>query len=857
MTRTLVGGLFVLVAAYPQSAPAPAPAAPAAKPVTPASTGMQSTGMRNENVAINPIDNNAIKEANVRVGATTTLITEPRIEAGYYATEFGRPAGSTSVLGPQPRFTPWRGDVFAAHQNSVFNARAFFQVGDVKPSRRNNWGGRASGQIGRATFLTLSGQQRKVRGMVNGNVLVPLASERTPLATDPAVRAYVQRLIDAFPTELPNRPDFDPRALNTNAPQRIDELSANARLDHDAGRLGRFSIFHDLRRNHLDNFQLVAGQNPDADVHSHRGQITWRLAPSAATEAAFGFTFNRTRTELVAEPNAVPTRTRFGFQIQELGPDSEFPVHRASNSFRYGAVVSTRLGAQHRFQWGVDLTRNQLNGIESASSRGYMSFTNNFGRPAIQNFLLGTPAFYEVTIGEFARGFRNWSANGFFADNVRVNPRLQVTFGLRYNLVTGPTEVDGYHSKLYNCDCNNFSPRFALAWQAGWGWVTRLSYTASFAEIPQVTYQQVRFNLPYVRYLQVQNPDLLNPLSGVDLSAGGRSSPTFLASDLVSPYAHQATFALERRIPSGALLRLGYTGSRSVKLLSALIQNRAQPREGIPLTLATVDERRADPRYFETRNIVNAGIGTFHAGQASLDLPVFHGLRGDIAYTFSKAIDDGVDFSGTAANGDMNRGRAQSEFNALPDRRSLSSFDSPHAMMATYSYDLPRHARGRLAWLLDNWQVAGVVLAKTGTPLTLYIGSDAPGFGNVDGGPSDRPNILDPSILGMTIPHPDIASAILTRDRFAYITPGEPRGNLSRNAFRKARIANWNAALTKQWHWGGRQEYQTQLRAEVFNLTNTPQFDEPQRNLSSPSFGRITNTLNDGRAFQISLRLFL
>jgi hypothetical protein len=47
------------------------------------------------------------------------------------------------------------------------------------------------------------------------------------------------------------------------------------------------------------------------------------------------------------------------------------------------------------------------------------------------------------------------------------------------------------------------------------------------------------------------------------------------------------------------------------------------------------------------------------------------------------------------------------------------------------------------------------------------------------------------------------------------------------------------------------------VRAEAYNLTNTPQFDEPQRNLTSPSFGRITNTLNDGRVLQIALRLSL
>lgn len=148
-------------------------------------------------------------------------------------------------------------------------------------------------------------------------------------------------------------------------------------------------------------------------------------------------------------------------------------------------------------------------------------------------------------------------------------------------------------------------------------------------------------------------------------------------------------------------------------------------------------------------------------------------------------------------------------------------------------------------------------MLRTGTPLTLFIGSDAPGFGNVDGGPSDRPNILDPSILGSTISHPDVAPLLLRRDRFAFIVPGEVRGSLGRNSFRKSNIANMNASISKQWRGGGRREWTALLRGEAFNLTNTPQFDEPQRNLSSPSFGKITNTLNDGRVLQFTLSFTL
>ncbi|MBL8223488.1 MAG: hypothetical protein JNL62_29925, partial [Bryobacterales bacterium] len=91
--------------------------------------------------------------------------------------------------------------------------------------------------------------------------------------------------------------------------------------------------------------------------------------------------------------------------------------------------------------------------------------------------------------------------------------------------------------------------------------------------------------------------------------------------------------------------------------------------------------------------------------------------------------------------------------------------------------------------------------------------SDAPGFGNVDGGPSDRPNIIDTSILGKTISHPDVAPIILSRDKFGFIVPGDRRGSLGKGAFRKAGIANWNGAFTKRWKLAGASERTVQFRA--------------------------------------------
>ena len=75
---------------------------------------------------------------------------------------------------------------------------------------------------------------------------------------------------------------------------------------------------------------------------------------------------------------------------------------------------------------------------------------------------------------------------------------------------------------------------YRRAWRGPRGWVTRASYTTSFGEILPVTYQQIRNNLPGVRYVQVQNPDLVNPLRDFDLSKPGRSSATVISPDLVS-----------------------------------------------------------------------------------------------------------------------------------------------------------------------------------------------------------------------------------------------------------------------------------------------------------------------------------
>jgi hypothetical protein len=274
--------------------------------------------------------------------------------------------------------------------------------------------------------------------------------------------------------------------------------------------------------------------------------------------------------------------------------------------------------------------------------------------------------------------------------------------------------------------------------------------------------------------------------------------------------------------------------------------NRAAIVPGVPLTTATVTQRRPDARHHEIRRVTNGSMGYYDAARASIIVPNWRGLLFEGAYWFSKAIDWGANYTNTAAGDDARQGRSQSELLVAQDLKGLSTFDQPHSFLARVSWNSPRRR------FIGSVNLSMVVLAKSGTPFAVLSGSDGPGFGNVDGASGDRPHIIDPSILGRTIGNPDTSTQLLPRSAFAFMRPGETRGNIGMNTFRRGAIHNINAAVSRSWALGS--EKSLTVRAESVNLMNHPQFAEPTHELASPSFGSITNTLNDGRAFQLQLR---
>ena len=148
---------------------------------------------RNENVQFNLIDNNALKDLNIRLGTNATIITEFQPERKYFVTEFGNNPSSLIHLNSLTRSRDFHGGLSFTRADSIFSARSFFQVGGVKPAHENDYGLAAGLGLWSGAHLTLMALCKTWRGSVNGNVLVPLPSERTPLTTDLATYRLIQR----------------------------------------------------------------------------------------------------------------------------------------------------------------------------------------------------------------------------------------------------------------------------------------------------------------------------------------------------------------------------------------------------------------------------------------------------------------------------------------------------------------------------------------------------------------------------------------------------------------------------------------------------------------------------------------
>jgi hypothetical protein len=112
-----------------------------------------------------------------------------------------------------------------------------------------------------------------------------------------------------------------------------------------------------------------------------------------------------------------------------------------------------------------------------------------------------------------------------------------------------------------------------------------------------------------------------------------------------------------------------------------------------------------------------------------------------------------------------------------------------------------------------------------------------------------RPNLIGNPTLSPAARYP---ARFFNTAAFA-TAPAFTLGNASRNPVRGPAYRDLDISLIKHAHLPGNTDLE--FRAELFDITNTPAFAQPNGSFGSAAFGSITATTTDPRVAQFALRL--
>ncbi|MBA3711502.1 MAG: TonB-dependent receptor [Pyrinomonadaceae bacterium] len=558
-----------------------------------------------------------------------------------------------------------------------------------------------------------------------------------------------------------------------------------------------------------------------------------------------------------------------------LGHEGNNPQNSVANTFQFLDTATYARGS-HLLKFGADIRAVQQNAFRDVESRGRLQFSPfaQISGNALADLLLGFPLVTGGARVDNPQHLRTESYNFFLNDSIRLTPRFTLSAGLRYEYNSPavdaadranvydpatrtlvPVGTLGIPRSGYGADKNNFAPRVGMAWTLGaeGETVLRAGYGVYYDQSPLAPGEALYFNAPYFDF------NLFFSIPGLPLTLDNPFPSFFpfrlpdsalaIQRDLRTPYMQHWNANVQQQLGRNRVLEVAYVGSKGTKLLSARDINQPPPSvlpPGLPFVPRPV------PQFDDINILESRASSSYHSLQARFEQRLDFGLGLLGSYTWAKSIDDASSFFTSA--GDPNFPQNSYDLRA---ERARSNFDVRHRLSVSFAYDLPfgegrayLSDRGWLSTVLSGWQSFGIVTLQTGRPFTVALLSEIDNSGtgrsSLGFGANDRPNaVADPRVSSRTPEQWFNASA------FAFAPPGT-FGNAGRNTFDGPGYQNINASLVKNTILSER--FNLQLRAEVFNLFNHPNFNMPDNFLGSPTFGRIISA-RDPRHIQFGAKL--
>jgi hypothetical protein len=892
------------------------------------------------------------------------------VVASSYSSEQGLTSGAQVNIASRSGSNRFSGTAYEFLRNSALDARNFFDDArqPIPPFRQNQFGASFGGPLRRdRTFFFANYEGFRVRQSVTNTTLLPsaalrqgdfsglnpLTGEAFPSIIDPdtgeafsgnqipaaRIDPLSRAILDLLP--LPNQTDAaagENNHINVGR-RRVTSDQFLLRLDHQLTArhqlFGRFLLF-----NSAQLFPFVPNsfaQNPPAAAgfgtnKDDRGRnlalgVTSALRPTLINDFRFGYVYFLGTKEgeniqsgfleslgieraAGATNRGIPAINVPGYA--DMGDSDIFqPFVRRNHTFQFTDNLVWVRG-RHTWKFGADVRRLRLFYLVEDFGQGVFSFSDGLSSvsgTAFSDFLLGRPFLSFAQAGNSGGNDRLNYAGFYFSDEFRATRRLTLSYGLREEFFSPPTNADGRASildptnaaryivrnergqaasllsdslvqnlqqtydlqfvtsqeadlpaSLIRPDWAGWAPRFGFAYDlSGQGTTSLRGGFGVFNSLGELDYAaETRLSAPLTEFLfgldlcrfygpgacgQSWAPAQLSYELAYTL---GNTAPVAISSppSIRNGYAYEWSLSLEHLLTPSTVFSASYAGSAARKLPRRSLQNQGIPN--LP------DVRRGDHPQSGSNQFVRATDvnSSYQAAIFRLERRLARGLSFVAGYTFGKSIDTASGLSGT--------NQPQDNYN-LQGERGLSDFDVRHRFVLSSTWELPFGAQHR--WLKEGWpakifgqwQLANILTVQTGQPMTAILSTALSG---TQSSGTDRPDLVaNPNLPGgQRNPHRWFNTEAFQPPPVFSDTSGtfSIPGNEGRNVITGPDFKNWDTSVERRVRLSERANLV--LRAEVFNLTNHPNFDRPGLTFGTSNFGRVSSAQNS-RQLQFSMRL--
>lgn len=856
---------------------------------------------------------NAGPGSTLGVNMGVDAIREFSVLTSSYSAEYGRGSGGVVNAITKSGTNQIHGSAYYFHRNSALDARNFFDPATIPVFRRHQFGGSLGGSIKKdKTFFFTNYEaltEKKSLSLSNDTLSAnahngllcanPACTSTNQIAIHPSVAPYLA----LFP--LPNGPVTGNTGKFLLGAGRLgNENYVLGKIDHyfsPATSLSGSYSYDNTSVTVPDAFNLKVVNSP-ARKQNVVLSLQHVFSPSLVNITRVGVSRTFSASNLDQDPrNPAISDSTLGFvpgrpmgRILISGVSGTFGGLGANGINLWGYTAPQFYNdlswtkGRHSLRTGFSVERIYYNTNSASSPNGNWNFTS------IQGFLQATALQFSSDFPgtDTIRGERMSIVAGYLQDDFRVRSNLTLNLGVRYEMGTVLKEVNGKIASLRsitdsnttvgdpyynNPTLKNFAPRVGFAWDPFKDGKTAIRGGAGMFDIiplPYLFILRMPRSTPFFQSGTIVNPPVSSfPNQVLPLLTLNSLQAAHIEFNPSRSYRAQWNLNIQRQLTRSMALTVGYLGAAGVHLARQIFDTNQVPPSLVkiapdghyvfPVPGPGQQIQRINPNFGIIGGTAWNGHSSYHALQTNLVQRPTKGLSYQVAYTWSKSIDNGT----TTGNDGGESANSLGVPWAFDPRinRGVSDFHVAHNFVANFLYEVPvpgavrTHALSNA--LLGGWQVGGIYTRQSGGVFSLKDAGDRAFTGNsaiANAGGGQSPDYVNAPGCNPNAITGDINNYIMTQC-FAFPAPGVI-GNLGRNTLRMPVFRDLTFSAVKNQNLFG-EKLRAQFRVELFNALNNTNLQaqtltifDGNGNLTSGFGTARAPTVNSSRQIQMGLR---